>query len=183
MLGSVFGWVGGAHKPHHTTASHSTSCCHVVDSSDMCCCCCRVELTSQLSTALPTAYAITQQTHNKHQQTGYYDIQSRRYVLVWLATAPAQDAEPLLFVAVSVSNDPLGQWSVKALKIRPSATTFKCGGGGHGHGSGEPFFANYPQVGGGGIEGGNKGRRDCPHDADEILVLASQLLTLTTSRR
>lgn len=78
-------------------------------------------------------------------QTGYYDIASKRYVLFWLATAPAQDAEPIVFVAVSQSSDPLGQWVVKGLKIKPSAVTFKCTAAA---GSDEePFFANYPQVG------------------------------------
>jgi len=65
-------------------------------------------------------------------------------VLIWLATAPAQDAEPLLFVAVSQSSDPMGQWFVRALKIKPSASTFKCGHAGSA--AEEPFFANYPQV-------------------------------------
>jgi hypothetical protein len=77
-------------------------------------------------------------------QTGYYDIAAKRYVLVWVATAPEQDAEPLLFIAVSETSDPTGQWSVKALTIKPSAATFKCTGGGLG--SQEPFFVNYPQV-------------------------------------
>jgi hypothetical protein len=75
-------------------------------------------------------------------QTGYYDIAAKRYVLVWVATAPEQDAEPLLFIAVSETSDPTGQWSVKALTIKPSAATFKCTGSG----SEEPFFVNYPQV-------------------------------------
>lgn len=62
-----------------------------------------------------------------------------------MATAPDQDVEPLVFVAVSQSSDPLGQWSVKGLKVKPSAATFKCTASA---GSAiEPFFANYPQVG------------------------------------
>lgn len=78
-------------------------------------------------------------------QTGYYDLQSKRYVLLWLATAPAQDAEPLMFVAVSQGSDPLGQWVVKGLRVKPSGITFKCGHAGSA--TEEPFFANYPQVG------------------------------------
>jgi hypothetical protein len=77
-------------------------------------------------------------------QTGYYDLASKRYVLLWLATAPAQDAEPLVFVAVSHSSDPLAQWSVKGLKVKPSAATFKCAAASTA--TEEPFFANYPQV-------------------------------------
>lgn len=49
-----------------------------------------------------------------------------------------------MFVAVSQSSDPLGQWSVKGLKVKPSAATFTCSASA---GSAiEPFFANYPQV-------------------------------------
>jgi hypothetical protein len=80
-----------------------------------------------------------------HPQTGYYDIASRRYVFIWLATSPTQDAEPLLFVAVSSSPDPTAQWVVKALRVKPSAATFKCVAAGTA--AEEPFFANYPQVG------------------------------------
>lgn len=65
-------------------------------------------------------------------------------MLVWVTTAPKLDAEPLLFIAVSQTSDPTGQWSVKALTIKPSAATFKCTGSGQG--SEEPFFVNYPQV-------------------------------------
>jgi hypothetical protein len=79
-------------------------------------------------------------------QSGYYDRQSNRFVLVWLATAPAFDAAPLLFMAVSDGSDPTGAWVVRALRVKPAAQVFACPVPGVHSADVEPFFATYPQV-------------------------------------
>lgn len=52
--------------------------------------------------------------------TGYYDPKAKRYVLVWTTTSNVAGKAPAVFVAVSQTRNPMGDWSVWALNLRPT---------------------------------------------------------------
>lgn len=52
--------------------------------------------------------------------TAFYDPKARRYAVLWSTTSSTPDVSPPVFLAVSQGRNPLGDWSVWALDLRPS---------------------------------------------------------------
>jgi hypothetical protein len=75
--------------------------------------------------------------------TAFYDPKSKRYAIVWSTISLTEDVGPPVFMAVSQSRNPLGDWIVWALDLRPTLAqglTF-C----HDHAANEYVF-EFPQV-------------------------------------
>ena len=52
--------------------------------------------------------------------TGYFDPKEKRYVLVWNTVSTVEGGSAAVFLAVSQTRNPLGDWAVWALNFRPS---------------------------------------------------------------
>jgi hypothetical protein len=75
--------------------------------------------------------------------TAFYDPKSKRYAIVWSTVSLTEDVGPPVFMAVSQSRNPLGDWACWALDLRPTLAqglTF-C----HDHPANEYVF-DFPQV-------------------------------------
>lgn len=55
--------------------------------------------------------------------TAFYDPKSKRFAIVWGTSTDAEGVSPPVFMAVSQTRNPLGQWSVWALDLRPQLAT------------------------------------------------------------
>lgn len=52
--------------------------------------------------------------------TAFYDPKAKRYAIVWSTSSLTPDVTPPVFMAVSQNRNPLGDWTVWAVDLRPS---------------------------------------------------------------
>jgi len=75
--------------------------------------------------------------------TGFYDPKAKRYALFWSTISKNTDRTAPVFVAVSQSRSPLGDWVVWALDLRPQVAAGLSFCSDH---SPNQYFFQQPQV-------------------------------------